>query len=109
MFAYLRARHAAVARLWTAIAWGVGSSAMAPYSGRSAKGCLTVTFFASLILLADAGHSAGAEGLAFRQLVTQVLSGNKDLQASRFGTAQARASGASRRSAEPASRTRQQE
>src|ERR1700732_1858320 len=46
---------------------------------------------AGLALLGAPGRSAGAEGLALRQLITQALSGNKDLQAARFATAQARA------------------
>ena len=91
MFVHLRADHAAVARQRTAMRGVLVASAMASYSGRSAKGCLTFIFSVCLILLADAGHSAGAEGFALRQLIAQALSGNKDLQAARFATAQARA------------------
>jgi cobalt-zinc-cadmium efflux system outer membrane protein len=67
------------------------ASAIASYSGRSAKGCIAFVLSLCLVLLADAGHSVGAEGLALRQLISQALSGNKDLQAARFATAQARA------------------
>jgi cobalt-zinc-cadmium efflux system outer membrane protein len=64
---------------------------MASYSRRSAKDYFTVIFSICVVLLAEIGHPARADGLALRQLITQALSGNKDLQAARFATAQARA------------------
>jgi cobalt-zinc-cadmium efflux system outer membrane protein len=44
-----------------------------------------------LALLIGPGRSANAEGLGLRQVIATALSGNKDLQAARFATAQARA------------------
>jgi cobalt-zinc-cadmium efflux system outer membrane protein len=91
MFVHLRAHHAATARQRTTVRDVSLASAMASYSGRYATGCLAFIFSVCLFLLADAGHSAGADGLALRQLILQALSGNKDLQAARFATSQARA------------------
>jgi cobalt-zinc-cadmium efflux system outer membrane protein len=51
----------------------------------------TLFVIAGLVLLGGPGRSANAEGLPLRQVIATALSGNKDLQAARFATAQARA------------------
>jgi outer membrane protein TolC len=91
MFVHLRAQHAAMARQRTTVRGALVASPMASYSRRSAKGYFAVIFSICVVLLAETGHPARADGLALRQLITQALSGNKDLQAARFATAQARA------------------
>jgi cobalt-zinc-cadmium efflux system outer membrane protein len=95
MFVHLRAATAAMVRQPTAMRGvSAGPNLAGPTRVRARtprSRPLLLVLCLSLALPGVGGRPARAEGLALRQLIAQALSGNKDLQAARFTTAQARA------------------